>query len=215
MADNVSIANRALSKLGAGRILLLTDDNQAARTINQMFNDVRDAELRRHRWKFALTRDSLPALATVPAFGFSYQYPLPADYLAMVQVNDYFIRAGSPNSGLYSIEAGNILTDLVAPLKIRYVKRVTNPGLFDPLFVEALACKLAMEACETLTQSETKFARMADQYKFAMTEAVRVDAIEKVPDELPQGSWLDSRGYSGTGGQTVADMTQYASGFSV
>jgi len=213
MASKVSIANRALTKLGEDRILLLTDDNKKARTINQMFDDVLDAELRRYRWKFAIARTSLPALADAPAWGYAYQYPLPSDYLALVQVNDIYVRSGT-QVGLWSVEAGNILTNIEAPLKLRYVMRVTNPGLFDSLFSEALACKLAVEACEVLTQSETKYARMVEAYKMSMSEATRQDAIENPPDELPQGSWLDARGGDYVPGTTL-DVTQYPSGFSL
>lgn len=193
MSSNVSIANRALAKLGDDRILLLTDDVKAARTLNGMFNEVRDAELRRANWKFAIKRAQLPALTTAPAFGYAYQFPLPADYLAMVQVNDYYVR-GNKQKPPYSIEAGVILTDYAAPLKVRYISRVENAGLFDPLFVEAFACKLALESCETLTQSETKYARCKEAYKEALISALMRDAIEKAPDELPWGTWLESRG---------------------
>jgi hypothetical protein len=213
MASKVSIANRALTKLGEDRVLLLTDDNKRARTINQMFDDVLDAELRRYRWTFAITRDSLPALADAPAWGYAYKYPLPSDYLALVQVNDIYVRAGN-SSALWSVEAGHILTNIEAPLKVRYIQRVTNPGLFDPMFSEALACKLAMEACETLTQSETKFNRLAEQYKVAVLDAQRQSSIENPPDELPQGSWLDARNGDYMPG-TTQDVTQYPSGFTV
>lgn len=210
MASKVSIANRALSKLGQDRILLLSDDNKAARTINQMIDEVIDAELRRYLWNFAITRTALPALADAPAWGYAYQYPVPADYLALVQVNDYYVRS-SGQQALWSVEAGHILTNLGAPLKIRYIRRVDNPSLFDPLFVEVLACKLAMEACETLTQSETKFERMVGQYRFAVGEAIRQDAIENPPDNLPMGSWLDVR-TGETDYATTADGGIYPSG---
>jgi hypothetical protein len=196
MSSKVSIFNRALNKLGDDRVLLATDDDTKARTLNGMFDEVRDAELRRANWKFAIKRVQLPALTAAPDFGYRYQYPLPADYLAMVQVNDYYPR-GNKQQPPYSIEAGRILTDYPAPLKIRYVSRVENVGLWDPLFVELLASRLAMEACETLTQSETKFNRCAQVYKDALIEAVSRDAIEKAPDELPWGTWLESRGDGG------------------
>lgn len=197
MASKVSIANRALTKLGAERLLLLSDDTQQGRTLNSMFDDVRDAELRRHRWKFAIKRDQLPALVAAPAWGYQYQYPLPADYLALVQANDVYVRSGGKGSALWSVEGRRILTNIPAPLMVRYVARIENAGLYDPLFVEVLACKLALEACETLTQSNTKHQAMADAYQFAVTEAVRMDAIENPPDELPDGSWLDARGPGG------------------
>lgn len=214
MSSKVSIANRALAKLGDDRILLMTDDVKSARTLNAMFDEVRDAELRRARWKFAIKRDSLPALTATPAWGFAYQYPLPADYLAMVQVNDFYASNGSKRKPPYSIEGGKILTDYPAPLKVRYVSRVDNTASFDPLFVEVLACKLAMESCETLTQSETKYGRCAEAYKFALSEAIRQDAIETAPDELPWGSWLDARGDDATNA-SGDPYASYPSGFSL
>lgn len=193
MASEVSIANRALTKLGADRILLLTDETQAARTINSMFYDVRDAEIRRYTWKFSIKRASLSALVTAPEWGYDFQYPLPSDYLGLVQLNEYYVRSLNDKTAPWSIESGNILTNFEAPLKIRYKSQVTNPALFDPLFVEVFACKLAMEACETLTQSSTKYDAAAQAYKFALSEAARQDAIENPPDEYPWGTWLDSR----------------------
>lgn len=191
--DKTQLANYALSKLGEEPVLLLTDDTKPARLMNRIFDQVRDAELRRATWKFSLKRAQLMALVDAPDWGYTTQYPLPSDFLRLVQVNDFYVRPLSKQRGPWSLEGGLLLTDLPAPLKMRYVARITNTGLFDPLFVEALACKLAMEAGETLTQSETKRARAADEYKFALSEAYRQDAIETTPDEMPWGTWLESR----------------------
>ena len=211
MASKVSIANRALTKLGEDRILLLSDDTKPARTLNSMFDDVRDAELRRNRWKFAIKRDALLALTVAPGWGYSLQYPLPADYLALVQVGERYVRASDKSRAPWSVEGRKILTDLQAPLRVRYVSRVEDPTLFDPLFVEVLACKLALEACETLTQSSTKLQAAQQAYDFALKEATRQDAIENPPDELPQGSWLDSR-LDGYGFASGDEWSAYPSG---
>lgn len=192
MPSDVSIANRALTKLGADRILLLTDETQAARTINSMFTDVRDAEIRRYTWKFSIKRTSLSALVAAPAWGYEFQYPLPSDYLGLVQVNEWYVRPRDRKAP-WSVEGGNILTDFEAPLKLRYKARIENAALFDPLFVEVFACKLAMEACETLTQSGSKYDAAAQGYKFALSEAARQDALENPPEEFPWGSFLDAR----------------------
>lgn len=219
MSNDTAIANRALTKLGDQRVLSLLDDTNAGRTLNAMYVPVRDAELRRHRWKFAVKRDSLLALVDAPAWGYLYQFPLPADYLALVQVNDFYIRPASKDKGPWSIERASdgsgsvLLSDLVAPLKIRYVSRVTNAGLFDPLFAECLAAKLAVEACEALTQSSTKKETLLKEYQFALMDAARVDALELPPDELPWGSWLESREGANVGLQ--GGSTLYASGFEV
>lgn len=211
MASDVSIVNRALTKLGADRVLLLSDDTQQARVMSSMYADVRDAEIRRHHWKFAIKRASIPALVATPIFGYQYQYPVPMDFLGLVQVNEVYVRSCRKGTAPWSLEGGNILTDFPAPLYIRYVARVTNPGLFDPLFVEALACKLALEAAESLTQSSSKKSAAMEEYKFALSEAKRLDALENPPDELPWGSWLDSR--TGPGPLGAGDGWQaFASG---
>lgn len=215
MASRVQIANRALTKLGADRILLLSDDTQGARVMNSMFDDVRDAELRRVHWKFAMKRTSLLALASAPAWGYKYQYPLPSDFIGLVQVNDYYLRTGVSYQALWSVEGTNILTDLEAPLKVIYKFRVTDSGTYDPLFVEALACKLAMEACETLTQSESKFQRVATEYQEALIAAAMADAIENPPDALPNGSFIDSRLSGGSFYGTGQSWSAFPGGFDV
>jgi hypothetical protein len=214
MASEVDIANRALTKLGDQRILTLTDNTKPARELNSMFTLVRDQEMRRHRWKFAIKRDQLTADAVAPAWGFQYAYELPSDYLGLVQVAEFYVRPYVKHQGRWMIEGHKLLSDDPPQLKFRYLARITNPGLFDPLFVEVFACKLAYEACETLTQSSTKKEGLAADYKFALAEAVRCDALEIPPDELPWGSWLESReGPGGTLG--IQDTISFASGFSV
>ena len=198
MASEVDICNRALAKPGADPIMLLTDPSKPAKLLNGMFGIVRDAELRANRWSFAMKRTSLTALVDPPAWGYAYQYPLPPDFIGLVQVNDVYIRPGTKETLPWQLEGGLILTNLPAPLKMRYVSQVTNSGLFDALFVEALACKLAFESCETLTQSGQKLEAIGNQYKFAISRAAQVNAIENPPDELPLGSWLETRTSGGT-----------------
>lgn len=214
MASPVSIANRALIHLGAETILLLSDNVKQARVLAAMFDDTRDAELRANRWKFAIKRTRMSALADAPTWGYSYQYELPDDYLAMVQVNDIYISTGTKQKAPWSVEGRRVLTDLGAPLALRYVSRVTDTTLFDALFVDVLALRLAMNACEALTQSDTKFQKLAQLYKEALNRAVRVDAVENPPDELPAGSWLTSRQGGGTAG-SAADGGYWPSGIEV
>ncbi|HEY6026401.1 MAG TPA: hypothetical protein VIV09_05825 [Pseudolabrys sp.] len=211
----MGIANRALAKLGEAPLLAMTDNTKAGRTMNAMFDAVRDAELRRCRWKFAVKRDQLTALAAAPAWGYLYAYPLPADFLAIVQVNDYYLHPLAKNAGLWSVEGGQILTDIAPLLKVRYTARIDNAGLFDPLFCEALACKLAYEACEAITQSGSKKQLLGQDYKDALLEAARVDAIENPPVDLPDFSWLDSREGLNAFSRADGEWPVGTSGFSV
>lgn len=215
----VEIANLALLKLGSENTLLaLTDPSVEGRTMNRLFTPTVATELRRHNWKFAIKRDQLVALAAAPSWGYQYQYTLPADFTRLMQVGEFYV-SGSKQQPLWSIEQLDgvrvILTNLEAPLYIRYVRTVSNAGEFDPLFVEALACKLAYEACEKITQSNTKKQGLGEDYKLALKEAIRCDAIENPPDELPWGSWLESREGLVSGSLYPGETYQYLNGYTI
>lgn len=202
MASQVEICNRALTKLGAARITALTDNSKSARVMASLWDTVRRSELRRRNWGFAMARDSLPASATAPAWGFANAFPLPSDFLRLSQVNDTFAVPSltdyrQEDDAAWSIErVGGVVCiccDFDAPLKVRYVVDVTDPAQFDALFVEALASKLAYEACYEITQSRQGMEAAMQDYKAAITDAARNNAIEKAPAGLPDDSWIMGR----------------------
>lgn len=198
MASQVEIANRALTKIGDARITSLSDNVEAARVISSAWSALRDAELRSRIWNFSAARTSLPALSTTPSWGFSYQYQLPSDCLRVIQVDEYFPGVSMSNyrtssEAAYQIEGGKVLTNLSAPLKIRYVSRIEDTGAWDAAFVEVFACRLALEICEKLAQSSTKRQLAWDEYKQALGAAVRADAVENPPEPLPDDTWMLSR----------------------
>jgi len=202
MASQVGIANRALTKLGSARITSLDENSKAASTINSMYDYVLYACLRAHLWGFAKARALLPALASEPLFGYQLQYQLPSDFLRLIQIGDFLIYPRPTTQGLYSIEGGKILTNLDAPLPIRYTKRVTDPNAYDALFVEAFACRLAAEACEAITQSATKKKAAWTEHERAIAEAIRVNAIERPSQAVLEDTWIESRNGRGHFAQT-------------
>lgn len=199
MASNVQIANSALTKLGSSRITALTDNVKAAREINAIFELRRDYLLRTHNWSFAMTRTTLPALDETPSWGYTTLYQLPTDCLRVVQVNDMWVVPGladytsGPDSEPYKITGRRIETDIGAPLKLRYTKRVTDPAQFDAAFVEVFANDLADQVCEALTQSNTKREATRAVLRQSLLEAVRSNAIELPPEAIPDDSWVLSR----------------------
>jgi hypothetical protein len=198
MASQVEIANRALTKIGEARITALSDNLEAARVISAMWDIVRDSELRARNWNFSITRASLAALVTTPAFRYTYEFQLPSLCLKVIQVGEYYPGPSMSDyrnapEAEYQIEGRKILTDYPAPLYIRYVESITDTGQWDAMFVEAFACKLAIEICERLTQSNTKRQLAAEEYKEAISMAVRSDAVENPPEAIPDSAWLLSR----------------------
>lgn len=199
MASSVEIANSALTKLGELRIMSLDDNVKAAREINAIFTLRRDALLRAYNWNFAMKRANLPALSDAPANGYAYAYQLPSDCLRMIQVGDYYSIPGLANfiGGIddqpYKIEGQTIVTDLGAPLAVRYLRRVTNSGEFDVMFNEVLAYDLAFETCESLTQNTSKKESLRAGRHEQILLAVRANAIELPPESIPDDSWIASR----------------------
>jgi hypothetical protein len=186
-SSQVEIVNQALVKVGATRITALSDASKQARTMNAIYAVKRDAELAAHPWTFAITRAQLPASATAPAYGWARAFPLPADYLAMVEVGENYVFY-QPEAA-FQLEGGQILTDEASPLNIRYIRRIDNPGLYPPLFVESFACRLAAEACEDLTQSLSKKEALWKERQQAVRDARRQNAIEQPPRKAPPGTW--------------------------
>ncbi len=197
--SEVDIANAALIKLGADTIIALTDDNVRARTMQARYGHVRDAELRRRRWKFSIRRDSLAALAAAPDSDYDRQFQLPPDYLRLIEGGDIADTADladyrtASGRALYSIEGTRLLTNLGAPLAIRYIARITDVSLFDSAFAEALASRLAYECCEKITQSDQKKADAMTDFRLALSEARRANAIERPAEALADDSWILAR----------------------
>ncbi len=203
MSSIIGICNRALTKLGSNRITSLDDNTKPARVMSSMYEAVRRAEIRAHRWSFSITRAQLPALATAPAWGPPRQFQIPSDNLRLDQIEQYYLWWGNSWTGfvgtgtfvdnVYSVEGGKILTYLPAPLNIRYARDIEDPNMFDATFDESLACKLALEACEDLTQSSTKFQQISAEYEDSLKSAIRCNAIERPPEPLAESEWLLAR----------------------
>lgn len=184
MPSAVDICNLALQRLGAKTITSLSDDSTAARECNRVYEHARNSELRAHQWSFARKRASLAADSTDPAFGYAKRYKLPADFLRLLPT--------AAQKDL-QIESGYILTDDGAPLKIVYIRRVTDPNDFDQLFVDLLVARIARDICEKITQSNTKLQSAQTIYEDMKNEARKINAFERPPAESVEDPWITAR----------------------
>ena len=187
MADETSICNLALAKLGISPIMALTDQSKQAQFCARFYDQTRDEVLQSHRWNFAMRRDSLNRLSTAPESEWDYAYQLPVDCLRVVQLNGY-----EPNErkGEFSVEADQLLTD-AEEAAIRYVGRVTDGSFYHPLFVHALATMLASRLAGPLTGSRNLPSELLQEYE-ALTgpKARMADAFEeRIVRKMP---WVNS-----------------------
>lgn len=202
----VEIVNMALTMLGEGHIVSLSDNVKPAREANYIYSTTKDALLGGYNWSFAKTRAALTASATPPAFEYALAYDLPADCLRVLFVGDYYVGMdltdyrGAPTE-LFTIEGRQILTDLgtMTPpssdnnINIKYIKQEDDVTKFSANFVSALVAKLAENLAEPLTQSETKRARAESAFRNELRMAIRANAIELPPQKLADDEWILSR----------------------
>lgn len=166
--SEVAICNSALSKIGADRIVSLSEDSRAAKLCNEQYSKVKDALLRVHPWNFSIKRASLAVSPTAPDFGYAYAYPVPSDFVRALEVNE--------NEYDWVKEGNSILTD-ETDCELLYIADVAV-GYFDTIFDELLAVRLAHDICHDLTTSQTLKAQLWQQYKDMLLEARSFDAQE-------------------------------------
>lgn len=190
--SDVSIANRALQKLGARRIDSLGEDSPNARSVSAAFEVVRDRLLRKYAWNFAIGRAQVAADADKTLWGDLNRFRKPTDFLRLLRG----VEAGTDDIErvkTWRLEGEYIVTDAEAPLEFRYVRRITNAALFDPLFAELLAVTLAAEIADDITQDDARKDRIYSEKGLLEDEARKVNSLENPAEEPPEDSWLQAR----------------------
>lgn len=198
MPSDVEIANLALTKLGTNRISSFSEDSKEGRAVIAVYNLTRDAELEAHAWKFCIKRTNLAKLVDTPVWGFDFLYQLPADYLRILQIGEAYPGVSFTDYRAFDetewrIEGRRIATNLDSPLPIRYVAKVTDPNLWHPLFIKALAAKLVGEMAIDMLDSNPAVQLAAADYAECIKQAIQRNAIESAPEPLPDDTWMLSR----------------------
>ena len=192
MASIVDICNVALNQLGATTILSLTEDSKNARLCNSRYTQVRDALFRSHPWNCLQKRIELAADSVAPAWGFSYQYTLPADCLRLLVILDY--------DSNYKVEGRKVLSN-TSSMKILYVARVTDPNEYDELLRETLSAALGADIAYGVTSSSPVTQNMYTLFQNKLRDARFVDSTEGqnvspdlgMSDVIDAGTFINSR----------------------
>lgn len=185
---DLEIANKALLKLGQREIVSFDAAEENARTVKALYGTVRDYTLSVYRWAFALKRAVLPRDEACPAFGFKYQYTLPADFLRLETI----YNKPYPGFDAYSIEGNKILTDVAAPLQIIYLSREQDQKRWPPYFVEAFTCRLALALCERIKQDPQRKQVLMQELELVMQDAKRSNALQSPVRRLTRTRWEDA-----------------------
>lgn len=203
MAAQTDVCNIAATILGASPINAISDGSPQARAFNAVWNTVRDSELRKHVWKFSIARAQLAMLSSAPVNGpYNQQFALPAGCLRVLQVGDSNYdypgvdlsdyRSGPTNDD-YVVEGNLILSNLSAPISLRYVQSVTDCTQWDACFADAMGARLAFTCCFRVTNSLSGQKMAGEMYQQAMRDAIRTNALETPPTVPADDTWVATR----------------------
>lgn len=190
----VDAANQALSRhLGQPPIGTLTEDNTRARQMRRHFGQVRDALLAEHEWKFA-TDWLVPAAGPAPTVGpWTKRYPLPDGVITLRRIDGL----GADTWSIEQAPSGDVktlLTDVDAPL-CEVTMRVESPRLWEPIFVEVFALKLAAAAAPVILKSSKLAVTLEEIADQKLLLAKRTDAREKANSTVSRDTrWVTVRG---------------------
>jgi hypothetical protein len=195
--NKTALANYALSKIG-GKIFNFGDGSSSDIVMSAIYDQCRRFLIEECPWSFCIETLQLTTLA-VPLLTFgdnvTVAYQLPPDFLKIYKINFPYallVFENIPANGLC------LLSDTQG-LMMKYVFDNDDPTTYSAKFYEALACKLAKEACYKLTES-MKFREKADaDYGQAFITAAASDGQMSSPDGVIEDEWLFAR-LAGTSG---------------
>jgi len=191
--SKLSIANMALTKIGAERITSFSQESEEARKISAVWNYILDELLAEHPWTFTQKRAQLALLDTTPAMtedGLNYVFAKPSDFIKLNYTNS--------RSAVVKIENDGILCNL-DELKIIYTARVDDPTKYSPQFITAFATRLASEICFAFSDSKGMAETLFKEYEtIRLPRAIASDSQQDTAQQPIMDEWERAR-LSGSG----------------
>lgn len=197
----LGICNLALSKLGESPLEAIdANGSPASRMCYMHYHPVRREVLMAHRWSFATRLAQLDCSdegvdgsgaasqadpetsgesssgtsdSVNPPPGALLPHSLPQDCLRVLEVNrhNWVLR-------------GRAIFCPGQRVRLLYIADVEDPALFDPLFAEALASKLAIRLCIPLTSSTTARKALTEEYqRMVLPEAAHFNAVQSFSND--------------------------------
>jgi hypothetical protein len=196
-ATEVEICNVALLRVGQGQTLdSLEEASAEARACKVLYAQSRDAVLSEARWGFAVRRATM---ASIPETrdGWLYAYALPSDCLTVLRVTGHTRNLPNDLREPFALEYepahGRVLLADREDAEVVYVAQVLDVPRYPPLFVDALAWKLAAELALCLPVKPQVAAMMVQGYRASLENAVASEYRQAQEDEPPRSIFIRGR----------------------
>ncbi|MCI5836233.1 MAG: hypothetical protein MR209_00070 [Veillonellaceae bacterium] len=189
------ICNLALSHLGVGTIRSVQDETETARACKLYYDATRRMLLREYPWGFARRLERLALMPDIRLPGYEYVYMYPELCLYIYKLTD-----GTPTPEeraqfevLNLDNSTKVIATDMADAWVDYVYDVTDPDVWDTVFLEAMTRKLASDLCMRLVGNQGLFEQQFNLYRAALEVAVTQVARERQKDPEPLNRYRKAR----------------------
>jgi len=182
ITSSTEICKLSLDLLQGGSVSDITASSTSIEEVcNRWYDHSRRKLLRQHPWNFAIKRAELAASTDAPLFGATKQFPVPADFLRLLQVVDEDGTTTGAES--YFFENKSIMfrwadSDVA---RIIYISDEEDVTKFDDLFIDLLSVEIALSIAYLVTQNNTNVDRLANIRKTLTATAKAIDGQENPP----------------------------------
>lgn len=189
--SKVDICARALVMIGAQPISSFSDGSTEALVASNIYDDISESSLTRHRWKFATNQKQLSLLNAAPAGRYDFAYQLPANpgvlQINTLTVNDFVIPYTRYKDMIYVNSYGSNST-----LILDYIYKV-GEEYFPPHFRLALEYELASIFAASIARDSgmiREYKNLADR-QFLISK--NIDASEVTTKKLDTSRFINLR----------------------
>ena len=187
MADQISISNMALTRLGMQRIVSIDQTGIEANLCKLYLDSTLEELLSMNNWEFALKRATLTIDGSANLTKYTYKYMLSTDTINVTTMldEDY-------NDADYEwIKEGGYLYSDYTPGLIKYVALITDYNLLPQPFTEALYLRLATKIGIKLTQDQSLMAMLYQEYAAAIKGAMGMSNANRQNAEPATVLWSE------------------------
>lgn len=165
----LDICNLALSKLGEAPLTSLdANGSPASRLCYMHYHPVRREVLCAARWSFAQKEVTISSSQGDDNGQISLPHTLPQDSLRVLAVS----------SPCWTLRGRSVFCPQ-KEIRVLYVADIEDTTLFEPLFIEAMATRLACKLCIPLLCSVTVRKALTDEYNhIVLPQAAYINAVQ-------------------------------------
>jgi len=157
----VSIANRALARIGTQSISSLDEGSTASLYCSKLLPEAVQSVYGQYDWRSARKRIQLAPLETDPIYEWDYAFQLPSDFARLISVdteNEYSLEGQT----ILSNDEDLYITYIAYPIEATFI-----PGYISHLLVTFLAFLLSTP----MSSNESMAQRLLGEYQIALERA--------------------------------------------